>query len=107
MSDDMFTVDLEYRDGTRRHPQFVTQQEAVSYAGRMAQDSRIARAEVRGLDARIPHEEASAFAGKVGRVVKRDYHLDDGDDLAYNLLLAGVIKLTDSIDSAAQHIEQA
>ena len=49
MSDEMFTVDLEFRNGTRTHPQFVTQQEALAYAGRMAMDSRVHRAEVRGL----------------------------------------------------------
>jgi hypothetical protein len=46
-SNSMFTVDLEFRDGRRLHPQFVTRHEAVAFAGRMAMDGRIARSEVR------------------------------------------------------------
>lgn len=48
-SDEMFTVDIELRDGRRIHPQFVTQQEAVTYAGWMATDAGVKRSEVRGL----------------------------------------------------------
>ena len=54
MSDEMFIVDLEFRDGHSIHPNFVTRQEAVSYAGRMAMDSRVHRVEVRGLGMDAP-----------------------------------------------------
>ena len=37
------------------------------------------------------------FAAKVGKLVKKDYGLEDGADLAYNLLEDGEIKLTDSV----------
>ena len=54
--DEMFIVDLEFRDGRRTYPQFVTRQEALAYAGRMAMDGRIARSEVRGLGMDAPFE---------------------------------------------------
>lgn len=52
----MHYVDVEFKNGNRISPQFVTQQEAVAYAGRMAQDGKVARSEVRGLDAVIEED---------------------------------------------------
>lgn len=45
----MFTVDVEFKSGVCIKPQFLTQREAVAYAGRMAQDSAVKRSEVREL----------------------------------------------------------
>lgn len=45
----MFTVDVEFKDGRRIAPAFVSKSEAVAYAGQMAQDSAVALSSVRGL----------------------------------------------------------
>jgi hypothetical protein len=49
MDQQMFTVDVEFKDGRRVAPEFPSKAEAVAYAGRMAQDSAIAFSAVRGL----------------------------------------------------------
>ena len=54
---------------------------------------------------------AQEFSRKVGWAVLRDYDLEDGSDLCYNLLTQGAIKIEDGEDSAArivaQHLVQA
>jgi hypothetical protein len=75
MSDDnWFTVDLEFKHGGSRSIQFVTQQEAVAYAGRMAMDVGIARSEVKGiaLDAR-PLDTRAPGSGPIEDLTNTKY----------------------------------
>ncbi len=51
--------------------------------------------------------ELDAFCSEVGKKVKKDYGYEDGDDLCFNFVESGQVKLTDSVAHAAQIIAQA
>ncbi len=51
--------------------------------------------------------ELDSFCDEVGKKVKSDYGFDDGDDLCYNFVESGQVKLTDSVSRAAQIVGQA
>lgn len=48
----------------------------------------------------------AAFANAIGKAVKQSYGLEDGSDLAYNLLEDDVLQLSMTIDAAAQVVAQ-
>jgi hypothetical protein len=52
----------------------------------------------------------SEFSGWIGAAVRKLYHLEDGADLAFNLLEAGELTVDMSVETAAQivaqHLEQ-
>lgn len=62
----MHHVDVEFKNGNRISPQFATQGEAVAYAGRTAQDGRVMRSEVRGLDAKVTYKVYGKGENAVG-----------------------------------------
>ena len=57
------------------------------------------------------HDQVHARAFEVEHRVEEQYDLTDGGDLYYNLVQAGVISITATVDEAArivaQHLQQA
>ncbi len=51
--------------------------------------------------------ELDAFCDEVGAKVEKDYGLLDGDDLCYNFVESGQVKMDEGVDRAAQIVAQA
>jgi hypothetical protein len=51
--------------------------------------------------------ELDAFCDEVGAEVKSEYGLDDGDDLCFNLIESGALRMDRGVTYAAQQVAMA